>query len=119
MKLLLRIGEGRVLFIAEIIYRNVVLLLFLQLLYILGVYWVGPDIASAFQVRTACDQSVTSSSGQMTSHVSPSSGHMTSHVSPSSGHMTSHVSPSSGHMTGYVSPSCGHVTSHVPPALIM
>jgi len=37
---------------------------FLQLLYILGVYWAGPDIASAFQVYTG--------------HVIPSTGHVTS-----------------------------------------
>ena len=40
---------------SRVIYRTCVVLFFLQLLYILGVYWVGPDIASAFQVHTACD----------------------------------------------------------------
>ena len=28
-------------------------IVFLQLLYILGVYWAGPNIASAFQVHTS------------------------------------------------------------------
>ena len=46
--------EEHVLFIVEL-YIEPVVLFFLQLLYILGVYWVGPDIASAFQVHTACN----------------------------------------------------------------
>lgn len=50
---------------------------FLQLLYILGVYWAGPDIASAFQVHTG---NVIPNTG----HVIPNNGH----VIPNTGHVT-------------------------------
>jgi len=34
-----------------VVFLMLLLFVFLQLLYILGVYWAGPDIASAFQVH--------------------------------------------------------------------